>query len=219
MLIVLMMGSSVASAEDKFSVISLTAICLISLPIMTAAVLIIIALPELLGRAYRREPATFHIANVITVTSVITFIIILGVAYSLSIRSNTTLAFATIGVVVLLIVNGIFVRYLHLSFPWATIAGGAVAILTVSLAYLAMGTPGATMDRIEGVLVQALPLWLLVWLGLLAMETAKYHIVEVETHKGPDGPRVPRRRRMLRLGELLIINMAVAAGLSLIWFS
>ena len=73
----------------------------------------------------------------------------------------------------------------------------------------------STMFWLEDVLLYTLPFWALIWIGLLLLETAKYHIVEDEDHKGPDRPGVPRRRRMLRLGELLIMNMVIAFGVPL----
>ena len=90
-----------------------------------------------------------------------------------------------------------------------------MAIIIFGLVFMAMEVPLSTISWLEDMLLYTLPLWFLVWVGLLLLETAKYHIVEDGDYKRPDGPVVPRRRRMLRLGELLIMNMVIAIGVPL----
>jgi amino acid permease len=218
-LIGVLSGTSVASAGENNYYISVTTIYIVTIPIVGGAILLISALPPLLGRRYWREKWVFHIANVLTISSVIAFTSALLVLYSFDQRVNTTITLAATGVLALLIATGIFVRYLLLPLPWATIAGGALAITIVSLASIVLDMPGATLFRIEDILLQTLPLWLIVWIGILLMETAKFHVAAEDDHEDPDLPRITPKRRMLRLGELLIMNMAVAVGLGLVWLS
>jgi hypothetical protein len=214
MLIMLFSGTTLVSAEDNILYPPPGSIYLIALPVMGATVLLICALPALLGRRYWREPAAFHVANVLTVSSLAALIATLLILYS-STGMLGALSLVTMGVLALLVFTGIFVRYLLLPLPWATVAAGALAIIIFSLAYMAIETPPATIHWMAEGLLYSLPLWLLVWVGLLLLETAKYHIFGDESHEGPVGPGVPRRRRMLRLGELLIMNMVMAGSVPL----
>ena len=219
MLVVVMSGVIVTAAEEDHILPSPRSIYLIALPIMGSAVLLINTLPSLFGRPYRREPAAFHLANILILSSVICLITVILVTNAIQPGVDTTISLATIGVLGLLIIIGLFVRYLQLPIQWASIAGGAIAILIVLLAYMAMETPQATVDRLVDVLSYLTPLWLLIFVGLLLLETTRYHVVEDKDHKEPDWPRVPKDRRMLRLGELLIMNMAVVVGVAVTWFS
>jgi len=216
MFVVVMSGAMVTAAEEDHILPSPRSIYLIALPIMGSAVLLINTLPSLFGRPYRREPAAFHLANILTLSSVICLITVILVTNAIQPGVDTTISLATIGVLGLLIIIGLFVRYLLLPIQWATIAGGAIATLIVLLAYMAMETPQATVDRLDDLLSYLTPLWLLIFVGLLLLETARYHVV---VNKEPDWPRVPKDRRMLRLGELLIMNMAVVVGVAVTWFS
>ncbi|NIP34654.1 MAG: hypothetical protein GWN18_06900, partial [Thermoplasmata archaeon] len=49
---------------------------------------------------------------------------------------NTTLTLSLTGVLALLIITGVLVRYMMVPVPWAVLAGGSLATLLVSLAYV-----------------------------------------------------------------------------------
>jgi hypothetical protein len=214
MLMMLFAGTSLVSAEENIVYPAPRSIFLIALPIIGAASLLIYALPALLGRSYWREPPAFHIANVLTVSSLITVIATILIFLSLT-GGADPLTLITLGVLTLLMVTGIFVRYLLLPLPWAATGAGSVAIIIFALAYTAMEASMSTIAWLVDVLLYTLPLWLLIWISLLLLETTKYHMTEDETYKRPDRPGIPRRRRMLRLGELLIMNMVIAVGVPL----
>jgi hypothetical protein len=209
-------GSSTASAESPVLYPSPPAFFIVLLPLVGAIVLILVALPPLLGRPYWRETPAFHIANTVTVTSLVTLLMALSVFYVVYEGSGRDVySLAAITVVATFLLSGLFVRYLLMRLLWATVTAGVMACFIVLLSYLAVGAANVDLWwTLEG-LMYLLPLFLLVWLGLLAWETARFHYVEGEGHEEPETPGLPRRRRMLRLGELLIANMALGAGLLL----
>ncbi len=211
-------GSSIASASVLYVVPSPIPIVLVALPIIGMALLIVSALPALLRRPYFREPAAFHMTNIIAATSFVTFLIALMVNRALIPNVDTTLTLSSTGILALLIIAGVLVRYLLVPINWALLAGGSLATLLVSLAYVMAEVPGASYSWVIDAALYSLPLWLLIWLGLLTLETARYHYVEDGTHHEPDRPGPSMRRRMLRLGELLILN-TVIAGFVLVWWT
>ena len=113
MLMMLFSGTTLVSAEEIVLYPPPRSIYLIALPIMGASVLLIYALPALVGRRYWREPPAFHITNALTVSSLITFIATILIYLSLTGRADP-LTLITLGVLAHLMVTGIFVRYLQL---------------------------------------------------------------------------------------------------------
>jgi hypothetical protein len=216
MFIITLLGTTVASAEESRFLPSLSAIYIITLPVMGTVVLLIVLVPEMLGRRYHRERPAFHIANILAASSIITFLTARGISYAIMPGLNTTVNLSVLGVLSLLISTGLFARYFMIPIPWAAVAGSAIAVITVSLALVVIETPLATIERVIDMLLYSLPLWLLVWVGLLLLETAKYHVVPNDDHKGPDRPGIRVTRRMLRLGELLLMNFAIALGIGLV---
>jgi hypothetical protein len=213
-------GSSFASADEMVVVPSPPVIYVVLLPLVGATVLLLVALPPLLGRPYWRETPAFHVANTVTVTSLVTFLMAFVVFYVLRGTSGderyTLAAFAA---VITFLLTGVLVRYLLAPLHWAALTAGTLACVTVAIAYLATDATNADLWRTVEGLSHLLPLVLLIWLGVLVWETARFHYVERATHEEPETPRLTRRRRMLRLGELLIANMAVAAGIFLMVLS
>ena len=210
-LLAVMTGTSVASALDGPGVDSPVPVLLVALPVFGAAILLVSALPALLEHTYFKEPAAFHMANVIAATSFLSFLAAVMVDRALVSGVDTTATLAVTGVLGVLIITGVLLRYLLVPLPWAAIAGGALATLVVSMAYLVAELPDPAWSKVTDVVVHSLPLWLLVWLGLLALETARHHPVEEGEERKAEGSGVPMRRRMLRLGELLIMNTVLAA--------
>ena len=83
--------------------------------------------------------------------------------------------------------------------------------------YWAVTAPTATLYQVEDVFRLSLPFTSLLFVGLLLLETTRYHLVRDDDHREPEGPSVPQGRRMLRLGEAIIINFALAVGVALAW--
>jgi hypothetical protein len=216
-LAIVLSGTSFASADELVVHTEPVAIYVVLLPLVGAILLLLVALPPLLRRPYWRETPAFHVANTVTVTSVITLLmafVAFFLVYETSGDRSATVAASA--VMATLILAGILVRYLLVPLPWATGTAVLLAFMLVALIKLALDSTSPYMLSIVGTLLYVLPLLLLIWVGLLAWETARFHHVEGKTHEEPEGPRLPPRRRMLRLGELLIANMAVAVGLLLI---
>ena len=218
-LLVVMKGTAIASANTFYTPPSPLPILVVALPVIGVAVLLISALPALLGRPYHREPAVFHMANIVAATSVITFLTVLVANGAFMPYVDTTVSLSVAGVLALLIITGVLVRYLLVPLQWAVVAGTCLALFIVSLAYVLAQLSDADSSWVFEVALRTLSLWLLIWLGLLLLETARYHYTEDETHEEPDRPGVPMRRRMLRLGELLILNMVLPAFVLLRWTS
>lgn len=218
-LAVLALGSSIASANDPVEDAkpTIVAISLMSLPIIGLIVLLIVTLPAMAGRPYRVEPPGLHVANILTVVALLTFIDGLMAPYVFSRGVDPALSFAVMGVLDMLIVTGVFSRYLLFPVNWATAVGAALAIVTVVSVYSAYQMPLATLYLVEDVLRLALPVLAILFVGLLMMETARYHLMPGRDHREPDWPRVPPRRRMLRLGEALIMTFVVAVAMTLVW--
>lgn len=210
------LASGAGTVEDVHS--TLVAISVMSLPLMGLLVLAIVTLLTFLERSPVAEPPSFHMANVIVVTALLTFLDALMVPFVYVEGVSTTLSFALIGVMDLLLVAGIFARYLLMPVPRAAIAGGVVAGITVAWAYLAFEMDYSSLLSIEDALRLTLPVWLIVFVALLFMETNHFHLGEEDRGRRVTAD-LPRGRRMLRLGELLIMNMVVAAGLWLAWLS
>jgi hypothetical protein len=218
-LILLILGTPIASASDPVEDAKPTvvAISLMSLPIIGLIVLLIVTLPAMAGRPYRVEPPGLHVANILTVVALLTFIDALMAPYVLSRGVDPTLSFAVVGVLDMLIVTGVFSRYLLFPVNWATAVGAALAIITVVSMYSMYQMPLATLYLVEDVLGLALPVLAILFIGLLTMETVRYHLMPGGDHREPDWPRVPPRRRMLRLGEVLIMTFVVAVAMALVW--
>jgi hypothetical protein len=218
-LLLLLLGSSIASAAGSSGDIrsTLVVISLLSLPLFGLVVLLIIALPEMLGRPYRFEPAGYHVANVLAVVFLLTFVDALLTPYVLVEGVNSTLSFVIVGVLDLMLVTGVFIRHLLFPLRWATAIGGAWAIIMVVRAFIAIEMPAATLFRLEDVLRLSLPVTAIIFIGLLLMETARYHLAAEDDHREPEGPRVPGGRRMLRLGEVLITTFALSVGVAIAW--
>jgi hypothetical protein len=210
------LATAAGTVEDVQS--TLVSISVMSLPLTGLLVLAIYALPSLLGRPAVAEPTAFHLANIVVVTALLTLLGALLVPFVYVEGVSTTLSFAVIGVLDALLVAGIMARYLLFP-PWkAAVAGGLVAVITVSWAYLAFEMDYSSLLSIEDLARLTLPVWLLVYIGLLFLETNHYHTGS-EGPTPPGGGRPNRDRRMLRLGESLIMNMVVAGGLWLAWLS
>jgi hypothetical protein len=219
-LLALFLGAPLASgagtAEDVQS--TLVAISVLSLPLTGLLVLAIVTLLTFLEGYPVAEPVSFHMANVIVVTALLTFLDALLVPFVYVEGVSTTLSFALIGVLDLLLVAGIFARYLLLPVPRAAIAGGVVAGIAVAWAYMAFEMDYSSLLSIEDALRLTLPVSLIVFVALLFLETDHFHLGG-EARGGGGTADLPRGRRMLRLGELLIMNMVVAAGVWLGWLS
>ncbi len=217
---VLTIGSQLASAagtvEDVQS--TLVSISVMSLPLMGLLVLAIYALPSLMARPPTVEAPAFHLANLVVVTALLTFLDALLVPFVYVEGMSTTLSFAVIGILDLMMVAGVLARYLLLPTSQTAVAGGVVAIITVAWAYQAFEMDYSTLLSIEDLVRVTLPITLLVYMGLLILETNRYHVGE-ERSRPPCGGRAFQSRRMLRLGELLIMNMVVAAAVWLAWLS
>ncbi len=203
------------SAEDIVPTPDPASVFLIALPVMALAVLLLAALPALLHRPYTREPPAVHMAKVAALSSVVSLLTTLVVSHAFWPGYDSTVSLSFAGVVTLLLMTGLSLRYLLMPFPRAVLAGGTMAVICVSLAYAAMEAPSSAVFNATEVLLYSLPLWMLVWAAMLAMETARHHALVEEDHREPETVRLGRRRLVLRLGELLIINMALAAGLLL----
>lgn len=218
-LIMVLSITPIASANDAVEDAkpTMVAISLLSLPIMGLIILLIIALPAMLGRPYRLEPAGYHVANVLAVVALLAFIDALLVPYVFVRGVDPTLSFAVVGVLDMLMVTGIFVRYLLFPVNWATAVGTGLAIATIIRVHSAYQMPLATLYRTEDLLRLTLPVWSVLFIGLLLMETARYHLVDNHDHREPDGLQLPKRRRMLRLGEVLIMTFAIAVAMLLAW--
>lgn len=215
LLAILASGTSLVSAEDTVVTPDPASVFLIALPLMGLAVLLLAALPALLHRPYAREPSAVHMAKVMALSSVVSLLTTLIVTHSFWPGYDSTVSLSVSGVVALLLMTGLYLRYLLIPFPWAMLAGGTMAVVCVSLAYAAMEAPSSAVVNATQVLLYSLPLWMIVWVAMLALETARHHDLVGEDHREPGTARLGRRRLVLRLGELLIINMAVAVGLLL----
>jgi hypothetical protein len=214
---VLLAGSSLASADDLVTYPEPGAIYVVLLPMVGAIVLLLVALPPLLGRPYWRERPSFHLANTVATTSLVTLLMALFVFYLLyEVSGSRTYPVAAFAAFSTFLLTGVLARYLLMPLPWATVSAVALACVMVVMVRLASDASNDGPWRAVEGLLHLLPLLLLTWLGVLAWETARFHYVEGATHEEPGGPRLPRRRRMLRLGEMLIANMAVATGLLLV---
>jgi hypothetical protein len=215
LLAMLASGTSLVSAADTVETPDPASVFLIALPVVGLAVLLLAALPALLHRPYMREPPAVHMAKVAALSSVISLLTTLVVSHAYWPGYDSTVSLSVTGVVTLLLMTGLYLRYLLMPFPWAVLAGGAMAVICVSLAYAVMEAPSSAVFNATEVLLYSLPLWMLVWAALLAMETVRHHALVEEDHREPGTAGFVRRRQVLRLGELLIINMALAAGLLL----
>lgn len=219
LLSLVLLGAGVAADGGSTGDIkpTIVVVTLLTLPLMGLMVLTIVAVPEIIGRPYRFEPMAFHIGNVLTLAFMLIFFDALVGPYAHVEGVDPTLSFSVVGVMSLLFATAVFHRYLLLPVPWATVAGGAIAIHTVSRVYWAVTVPTATLYQVEDLFRLSLPFTALLFVGLLLMETTRYHLLRDDGHREPEGPSVPQGRRMLRLGEAIIINFALAVGVALAW--
>jgi len=125
-------ASAAGSVEDVQS--TLVAISVMSLPITGLLVLLLLSMTTLLGRPSRSEPAAFHVTNLVVVVALLSFLGALLVPFVFVEGVSTTLTFAAVGVLDLLLVAGVFARYLLFRVPWAVVAGGVVATISVAWA-------------------------------------------------------------------------------------
>jgi hypothetical protein len=217
--VLLVLPMQIVSANDPIEDAkpTMVAISLLSLPIMGLIILLIIAIPAMLGRPYRVEPVGFHLANLLAVVFLLAFIDALLAPYVFAEGVDPALSFSVVGVLDMLIVTGVFVRYLLHPVNLATVIGTVLAVITVLRVYSAYQMPLATLYHMEDVLRFTLPAWVFLFSGLLMLETVRNHHLVDEGHKEPDWPQVHKEKRMMRLGEVLIMTFAVAVAMGLVW--
>ncbi len=193
---------------------TLVAISVLSLPLTGLLVLLLVSLRPILGLPYRTEPVGLHIADVLAATTLLTFLGALLVPYLFVEGADTTISFAVVGLLDALVALAVFRRYLLLPFPWAAGSGLTVGIATVAWGYYALGVGFAQLLRIEDLLRLSWPVWLLIFLALLLLETASHH---VGGDRAPSPPPLPRPRMALRLGEMMILALGLAVGVAVAW--
>lgn len=218
-LIVLLAGTSIASADGVEEDVEPTVlnITLMFMPLMGILIVSIMALPAILGRPYRVEPPDLHIANILVTVTFLALLDTLLVPYVFVKEVDPNLAFALVGVLQMLIATGIFHRYLLIPVNWAIVTATAFSIIYFIWMYSTYRIPLATLYHIEDVLRSILPALILIFAAMLMMETARYHLAPDEGHREPDWPKVPKRGRVLRLSELMIMTFALAVALALAW--
>lgn len=206
--------ASAASGAEADMKPTLAAISIMSLPLTGLLVLLLVSLRPLLGRPYDTEPLGLHIANVLAATSLLTFLDALLVPYLFIEGADTTASFAAVGLLDALVVLAVFHRYLLQPLPWAAGSGLAFGLTTVAWGNAALTMDLSDLYRMEDLLRLSWPVWLLIFLALLLLETAKLH-VDDGTERTP--PPLSRPRMALRLGEMLIIAFGLAVGVAVAW--
>jgi hypothetical protein len=193
-------------------------ISIVSMPLMGLLVLLLVYLPTLLGEDYPVEPVRFHLANILCVVTLLTFIDALLVPYLVVYKVDITISFALVGLLDLLLVFSVFYRYLALPLWWSSMAGGVIAITMVSWGIAVWeNVSGSDLLAIKDLLVYSLPVWLLIFLGALALETLKHHHKpEMNVEKGAL-PRISIRTRTHRMGEMLIFITILGTVVGLLW--
>lgn len=193
---------------------TLVAISIMSLPLTGLLVLLLVSLRPLLGLPYGTEPVGVHIASVLAATALLTFLGALLVPYLFLEGADTTLSFGAVGLLDALVALAVFRRYLLLPLPWASGSGMTVGLATVAWGNYALEVGFSQLHRIEELLRLSWAVWLLIFLALLLLETARHHL------GGPAAPRshpLPRPRMALRLGEMLIVTFGLAVGVAVAW--
>lgn len=182
---------------------------LLLIPLAGLLILLLAALPALLGRPYPREGFRFHAFNLLT--AVLLLAILTGLSGMLTLWDG---AYSTgtflVGAMAVLVAHLVVLRR-HLAFdvPRAAVGALVLSLFYVYLWYLSVEAHISQILTFMDLMFAVLPLLLLVFLALLLFEAYRNHTMEeravtpaaIGTGDAPD-----RRERMLRLGEMWVLS-------------
>ena len=216
-LVTLLPGRAITAAADTPMDIAedLMVISLMSMPLFGLFVLLALSLPPLLHLDYPIVPVRFHLANVLVVTALLTFVDALIVPYLVQGGGELTLVLAMGGLANLAVCTTVFHRHLSFPLPWAAGVGGAFALVSVAWWYLALEMDHSLLFQVRDVLAMSLPAWVAIFLGLLVLETLRHHH-RPEEGTDPHPDQTPRERTLL-LGEMLVGMALAGAALAAMW--
>lgn len=183
------------------------------IPLTGLLVLLLAALPTLLGRQYAREGFRFHAFNVFT--AVLLLAILTGLSGMLALWEGaySTWSFVVGGLAVLTVHLVVLRRYLAFDLTRATAGALVLSLVYIYLWYISVEAHISQTLTFIDLLYTTFPLLILVYIALLLFEAYQNHTIEGKAWRsGTQTLReVPdRRERRLRLGEMWVISSAGA---------
>jgi hypothetical protein len=209
--------ASASSTEDPYHDLVQATILLI--PLRGILLLGAISLLTALDKERACETPSFHMANILAVVALISFMESLYWPFVLLDLQSTTLSFAVLAVVSVLLHTLVFSRYLLFPFWLSGLVGALLAGLSVVWWNHLLGLTAAQVDDVVGSLQLYFLAFMFVFVCLLALETLRHH------HRPGGGPETPPsdpqapsvRDRTQRIGEMLLAITVLAIASAYIW--
>ena len=195
------------------------AIGLFALPLVGLLVLAAVSLARLSGAGPPPEPAGFHVANVLSATTLLTLLVALSGPFVLLDPRGTTLPFALQAAAVVCVTTVVMARYLLLP-VWQSAVWGVVLAAGAAVSWsLLLPLTGPQVEDVVGFLALTFTVWALVFLGLLALETLRHHRAPDGTLNALPAPdnRPDIRERTLRMGEMMLASPVLGLVALLLW--
>lgn len=195
------------------------AIGLLALPLIGLLVLAAVSLARLTGAGPPPEPAGFHVANVLSATTLLTLLVALSGPFVLLDPRGTTLPFALQAAAVVCVTTLVLARYLLLPLWQSAVWGVALAAGAAASWSLLLPLTGPQVEDVVGFLAYTFTFGALVFLGLLALETLRHHRAPGDRRDAALSPddRPDIRERTLRMGEMMLACPVLGLVALLLW--
>ena len=189
----------------------------LSMPVKGLLLLLVIALPALLGRRRGPERVVPHILRFYGVLVLVGLAGAVLAAFAINEHHPSYLTLVLAAIAVLALYTIVLIRYLDLGLPNAAIAGLAFSIVSLACWLYVVYGNSLVWSSVEGMLAGTYPAWSLLLATVVGIETYRSHYKPVHvTGTGRDKGGVEDDPRSIPRGllvELLVLDACLAAVL------